>query len=582
MAVYKTQTWHDLPEPYCSDFRYFLCVVWKHLGLPDPTPIQLDIAEYMQHGPKRRIIEGYRGVGKSWMAAAFVLWRLRLDPQQKIMVNSASGAEAKNFTTFCLQLIRDMQILRCLEPRREEQRAAVHAFDVGPAKPDKSPSVKSVGIFGQITGSRADLIIPDDIETPTTSWSVGMREKLLSAVGEYNAILKPGGEVMYLGTPQTEESIYNKLLHKGFSSRIWPARYPEKPEKYGDLLAPVVLEHCLELKGKPVDPGRFSEMDLLEREVSYGRSAFALQFQLDTTLSDLERFPLRLSDLMVMEVSDHAPEKLVWSSGAEYRITDLPAVGFSGDYYHRPAYIHGDWLPFQGVVMFIDPSGRGADETAYAVVAHLNGNLFLLEVGAYRDGYTDPVLEGMAAAAKRNKVNLIVLEDQFGQGMLESLLKPHLQIQHPCTIETVRSNVQKERRIISALEPVLNQHRLIVNRSVVEGDSRGRDDDAAEVKLSYQLFHQLTHITVDKNCLQHDDRLDAVAGAVQYWNESLAIDEDRAIAERKSELWDLELEAFMGNIDGALDAQFLGVALADLPKTSGKATWLPPRPTTAA
>jgi len=227
--------------------------------------------------------------------------------------------------------------------------------------------------------------------------------------------------------------------------------------------------------------------------------------------------------------------------------------------------------------MFIDPSGRGADETAYAVVAHLNGNLFLLDAGAFRDGYTEAVLEGLAVAAKRNKVNLILLEDQFGQGMLESLLKPYLRLHHPCTVESVRSNMQKERRIISALEPVLNQHRLIINRSVVEQDSRGRDDDTVERKLAYQLFHQLTHITYDKNCLQHDDRLDALAGVVEYWNESLAIDEDRAMADRKDELWDLELEAFMGNIEGALDAQFLGVALENLPKTGKSATWMAAR-----
>ena len=278
---------------------------------------------------------------------------------------------------------------------------------------------------------------------------------------------------------------------------------------------------------------------------------------------------------MVLEVSDHAPEKLVWSGGAEYRITDLPAVGFSGDFYHRPAFIHGDWLEFQGCVMHIDPSGKGQDETAYAIVAHLNGNLFLLEAGAFKDGYTDEVLEGLAHAAKRRKVNLILLEDQFGQGMLENLLKPYLQLHHPCTVEPVRSNVQKERRIINALEPVMNQHRLVVNRSVVENDAKGREDDAIEKRLSYQLFHQLTHITVDKGCLQHDDRLDAVAGAVEYWNESLAIDKDRAIKERKAELWDLELEAFMGNIEGALDAQLLGVSLTDLPKAAANGSWIP-------
>lgn len=566
-------TFHPLPEPFCSDFKYFLVVVWRHLGLPDPTPIQLDIADYLQDGGGRTIIQAFRGVGKSWISAAFVLWLLRNDPQLKIMVVSASKTRADDFAQFCLRLIREMQILQCLDPDRDEQRAASNRFDVRPASPDQSPSVKSVGIFGQLTGSRADLILADDVETPTTSWSVGMREKLLAAVGEFNAILKPNGRIVYLGTPQSEESIYTKLAPRGFLTRIWPARYPTKPEKYGDNLAPCLVSPPQELVNKPTDPNRFSELDLLERETSYGRSAFALQFQLDTSLSDLERFPLRLSDLMVLEVSDHAPEKLVWSVGAEYRITDLPAVGFTGDYYHRPAYIHGEWLSFQGCVMFIDPSGRGQDETAYAIVAHLNGNLFVLDVGAFRDGYTDDVLTAMAHAAKRHQVNLILLEDQFGQGMLENLLKPHLQVHHPCTIEPVRSNIQKERRIINALEPVMNQHRLVVNRSVVENDSKARDEDAIEKRLAYQLFHQLTHITVDRGCLQHDDRLDALAGAIQYWNESLAIDEDRAMKERKAELWDLELEAFMGNIDGALDAQLLGFSLADLPKKNG-GSWI--------
>ena len=563
--------WQKLPEPYSEDFRYFLVIVWRHLQLPDPTPVQLDIGEYMQDGPKRRIIEAFRGVGKSWMAAAYVLWLLRNDPQKKIMVVSASKTRADDFAQFCLRLIREMKLLQCLDPDRDEQRSAANRFDVRPSIPDQSPSVKSVGIFGQLTGSRADLILADDVEVPNTAWTIGMREKLLHSVGEFNAILKPGGEIMFLGTPQTEESIYNKLRMRSYECRIWPARYPEKPEKYGESLAPVIQKECIENKGRPTDPGRFSDLDLLEREASYGRSQFTLQFQLDTTLSDLERFPLRLTDLVVMELKDHAPQKVVWSSGAEYRINDLPAVGFSGDYYHRPAFIHGDWLEFQGCVMFIDPSGKGADETAYAIVAHLNGNLFVLEVGAFRQGYTEFVLEGLAQAAKRQKVKLILLEDQFGQGMLESLLQPYLRKIYPCTVEPTRSNMQKERRIINALEPVLNQHRLIINRSVVENDAKVREDDPVETALSYQLFHQLTHLTVDRNCLQHDDRLDALAGAIQYWNESLAIDEDRAIKEREAELWDLELAAYKGDIEGLLDSQILGVPLEKIQKTKAGA-----------
>ena len=174
--------WEPLPEPFSKDFRYFLVVVWTHLQLPKPTPIQLDIAEYMQDGPKRRIIEAFRGVGKSWMAAAYVLWLLRNDPQKKIMVVSASKTRADDFAQFCLRLIREMKILKCLDPDRDEQRSASNRFDVRPSIPDQSPSVKSVGIFGQLTGSRADLILADDVEVPNTAWTVGMREKLLHSV----------------------------------------------------------------------------------------------------------------------------------------------------------------------------------------------------------------------------------------------------------------------------------------------------------------------------------------------------------------------------------------------------------------
>ena len=179
MPEHRGSGWVGLPEPLSSDFRYFLVLVWRHLNLPDPTPIQLDIAGYIQHGSKRRIVEAFRGVGKSWMPAAYVLWLLRGNPQLKIMVVSASKTRADDFTMFCMRLIREMPMLQCLEPDRDEQRSAVNRFDVRPAIPDQSPSVKDVGIIGQITGSPADLILSYDVETPTMSWYMGIQEKLL-------------------------------------------------------------------------------------------------------------------------------------------------------------------------------------------------------------------------------------------------------------------------------------------------------------------------------------------------------------------------------------------------------------------
>jgi len=77
-----------------EDFRYFLVLVWKFLDLPDPTPLQYDVARYLQHGPRRKIIEAFRGIGKSWITSAFVVWLLLRNPQLKILVVSASKERA--------------------------------------------------------------------------------------------------------------------------------------------------------------------------------------------------------------------------------------------------------------------------------------------------------------------------------------------------------------------------------------------------------------------------------------------------------------------------------------------------------
>ena len=77
-----------------TDFKAFLTLIWRELDLPKPTRAQLCIADYLQHGPKRLQISAFRGVGKSWISAAFVLWILFNDPDRKILVISASKERA--------------------------------------------------------------------------------------------------------------------------------------------------------------------------------------------------------------------------------------------------------------------------------------------------------------------------------------------------------------------------------------------------------------------------------------------------------------------------------------------------------
>lgn len=529
-----------------ADFRNFLFLVWDHLNLPNPTPIQYDIANTLQNAPKRLVIEAFRGVGKSWITSAYVCWLLYRNPQLNILVVSASKDRSDSFSTFTKRLINEMPLLAHLKPR-QGQRDSNIAFDVGPARASHAPSVKSVGITGQITGSRADVIIADDVESLNNSATQLMRERLQEVIKEFDAVLKPSedSQIIYLGTPQTEMSIYNCLGERGYTIKVWPARYPSEKqlEFYGSNLAPKILNELIadsQLAGRPTDPQRFSEMELAERELSYGKSGFALQFMLDTNLTDADRYPLRLSDLIITNLDkDVAPAKFLWARTSELIINDLPNVGLAGDKYYRASYRSDDVFEYDGGVMIIDPSGRGKDETSYSVTKMLNGQIFLMASGGFMDGYGDDTLRKLAEIARDYKVNEIVIEDNFGDGMFSKLFGAVLKKIYPCTISEVKHSKQKERRIIDTLEPVMNQHRLIVDESVIRQDYDTVPKDQGERAQYYRLFYQMTRLTSEKGSLAQDDRLDALAMGVSYWLEWMEQNVEDAANQQKEE-WMLE------------------------------------------
>lgn len=530
-----------------KDFRNVLYMIWKHLNLPDPTPLQYDIATFLDKGPKRAVIQAFRGVGKSWITSAYVLHLLRQNPDLNILVVSASKSRSDDFTTFTKRLIDEMPIFAHLKPR-EGQRDSKIAFDVGPAKASHAPSVKSVGITGQLTGSRADLIVLDDVEVPNNSETQMMRDKLSESIKEADAIIKPEGRIVYLGTPQCEDSIYTLLPDRGYTVRLWTAEYPNAKdlEQYGKQLAPIIADDWDETKiGMPTEPSRFGVLDLTERKLSYGNSGYSLQFMLNTRLSDQDRYPLKLADLILYETDlANAPEKLFWGGSPDLVMDDLPCVGMRGDRYHRPFRVQGDYIKFDGCVMSIDPAGRGEDETGYAVVKMLNGWMWVFECSGLRGGYTPENLQKLADIAKKHKVNEIIIEANFGDGMFNQLLAPYTRVTYPVTITEVKHSKQKELRIIDVLEPVMNQHRLVILPSVVKQDYDSTREMPTDKQLTYQLFHQMTRITKDRGSLRHDDRLDALAIAITYWVEQVSSDVEMNIKARHDALFEKEMEDF--------------------------------------
>ncbi|AXN54117.1 DNA maturase B [Pelagibacter phage HTVC109P] len=532
-----------------KNFKNFLYLCWQHLNLPEPTKVQYDIADYLQSDEKRLVIQAFRGVGKSWITSAFVCHQLLLNPQRNILVVSASKSRADDFSTFTQRLIAEMPLLQHLQPK-DNQRHSKVSFDVAPALASHAPSVKSMGITGQLTGSRADLIIADDVESANNSQTQLMRDRLSETVKEFDAIIKPKvGRIVFLGTPQTEMSLYNSLEERGYKTKIWTALYPTKEQiiGYGNKLA-TIIGKVLNKEGQPTDPERFNEIDLMERQSSYGRSGFNLQFMLDTTMSDANRYPLKLNDLIVLSGCStwtEAPAKIQWASGQDQIKAldpELPNVGLKGDYFTSPLYMSDEYTKFEGTVMSIDPSGRGADKTAYAVLKMLHGVLYLTAIGALDGGYNDETLKQLSQIAKTHDVNYVVIESNFGDGMATALLKPVMANIHPCEIEEVRHSIQKEKRIIDTLEPIMNTHRLVIDEGLIKDDFKLEPD--------HQLFRQMTRITRDKGALRHDDQIDALAIAANYWVERMDRDQQLSYNQHKADLVDAELEQFMESAIG--------------------------------
>ncbi len=559
-----------------TDFRFFLTAIWTHLELPEPTRAQLCIAEFIQNGPKRLQIQAFRGVGKSWITAAFVLWTLYNDNDKKIMVVSASKDRADAFSIFCQRLILEVPWLSHLKPKNDDQRWSRVSFDVGPARPHQAPSVKSVGITGQLTGSRADLMVLDDVEVPNNSMTELQREKLLQLVTECESILTPKSDsrIMFLGTPQTTFTVYNKLRERNYKPFVWPARYPRKVAMYDGLLAPQLekdLEVENELSWKPTDT-RFRENDLLERESAMGRSNFMLQFMLDTSLSDAEKFPLKFADLIVTPVNpENAPENIIWCSSPNNIIKDLPCVGLPGDYFYSPMQVQGEWTPYTETICSVDPSGRGSDETAACFLSQLNGFIYLHEVWSSRDGYSDHTLLEILKRCRKYKVGTLLIESNFGDGMVSELFRKHCQqTQTNISIEETRANVRKEDRIIDSLEPVFNQHRLVIDPKVIQWDYNSNANAASESRFQYMLGYQLSRMCRERGAVKHDDRIDALAQGVKWFTDALALSATREVARRKNEEWLDHLEAWVDNPQAEANHMVLGMNHVQRKEARGK------------
>lgn len=546
----------ELVRAAYPDFKDFLHDGMELLGFT-ATDIQEDIAAYLQHGPDFLMIMAQRGEAKTTITALFAVWSLIHDPRLRILIFSAGGKQASEISTLVIRVIMHMPELECLRPDTTNgDRSSVEHFDVHYSLKgvDKSPSVKCMGITANSQGSRADILIADDVESTKNSATPVQRAQLMHLTRDFSSVTTGNDaqppRILWLGTPQTGDSIYNSLPGRGVSVRIWPGRYPtpEQMQNYGDMLAPILARRLkanpklgqgggvLGDQGQPTDPVLFSEEKLVIKELDQGTAYFQLQHMLNTRLTDGERYPLRTTNLVVLDVKDRAPVELVRGMTAAH-LTIRQSAGHSHQL-KLPHEVSVSTAGFSGVLAYIDPAGGGAnaDETAYAIVGNLNGVLYLLEVGGLPGGYDLTTMQKLADRLSRWKPGRVVIEKNMGYGAFSAVFSPILAKVHACSIEEDYVTGQKEARIINTLEPVIGAGRFVVTENAIQQDAADAALHGSKLAGIYSFLFQLSRITRDRGCLIHDDRLDAVEGAVRFWQLFLKINtEERLENERKQE-----------------------------------------------
>lgn len=554
-----------LGDDLTDDVRNFVYECLFHVLGARPTDLQYDMARWVAGeaapGDLLRILMAFRGASKSWLTAFVAAWWIYRDwiisdgrPDLNLLIVSGTKDRADGFSVFSKDLFACVPCLRPLIPRDPRRWSSI-AFDVEGAKPSQTPTCTSRALFGRTTGDRADAIVVDDGEIPQNAETQGQRDKVMRHLGGLQDVLKPGGHMVVLGTPHTEDSAYNKLVDWGYKRRIYPAEYPSPskvPDYSGDL-APIISGPLREdpgIAGRPTEPSRFDETTLEERKAR-GRVTYAMQYMLDTRLGDEDRYPLKLRDLIVVDAAPQAvPEHPIWTANPQYQRKDLPNVGLPGDRFQAPSTVAGQYSRPDECIIYIDPSGRGTNETAWGALAALGGLLCLLETGSDARGYEGPVLDSIAECVRRNGAQKVIYEDNFGDGMFGSVLQGHfsrLPDMPPIGIEGVRSSGRKESRIISTLEPVMSAHRLMVAASVVEND-KPASHAGPDTANRYRLFHQMTRIQDVAGALDVDDRIDALAIGVRYFINRIMLGQEEAIRKRREQEDEEALRQFWEDI----------------------------------
>ncbi|MEO0391680.1 MAG: phage terminase large subunit [Pseudomonadota bacterium] len=265
--------------------------MWNESQGQKTPALHRDIAcwlnDRLRDGDPRMLIMAFRGCGKSTLTGLYCAWRLALDHDLRVLVLSADEALAGKMVRNIRRIIERHPLTADLMPTGSKDQWANDRFTIDRAMELRDPSVMARGIEANITGSRADLVICDDVEVPNTAATAEMRERLRERLAEIDFVLTPNGAQLYLGTPHHRDSLYTDQSEAGFladakrlvkpiindnGSSAWPERFPLSAiDQLKRQAGPLRFAAQMMLQPLTIEAGRLNPTQLKRyaKELSY-------------------------------------------------------------------------------------------------------------------------------------------------------------------------------------------------------------------------------------------------------------------------------------------------------------------------
>lgn len=270
--------------------------MWNEVQRLSTPHLHFEIAGWLADkwatGERELLLMAFRNSGKSTLVGLFAAWLIACDPELRILVLAAEQQLAVKMVRNVRRILERHPLTAGLKPKAAEEWAS-DRFTVARAMTHRDPSMLAKGIVANVTGSRADVVICDDVEVPNTCDTPDKRQALRDRLDEIDFVLSPDGLRLFVGTPHTYHSIYAETARTelgeakpylaGFHRLIlpivddagesrWPERFPpSRIDAIAERAGPAKFRSQMMLEPSDIsearlDPDRMQPYDL---ELSY-------------------------------------------------------------------------------------------------------------------------------------------------------------------------------------------------------------------------------------------------------------------------------------------------------------------------